>query len=49
MVIYIDSLRFTRIHGSADCYKEILPSGIAQQFLKFSGKPNFHLFTAIIV
>lgn len=48
MIIHIDPLRFTRIDSAPDCDSKILPSGIAQQLLKFSGKPYLDLLISII-
>lgn len=48
MIIYIDSLRFTRIYRSSDCCNEIFPASITKQFLQVSGEPDLNLFFSVI-
>ncbi len=47
MIIHIDSLRFTGFYGSTYGNREVLPSCISQQFLKFSSEPHLNLLAGI--
>ena len=48
MIIHVDILRFTWFDGTTDGYEKILPSGITQNGLQLSRKPNFHLLFTVI-